>query len=97
MKTNESKPIRRKAQTPELEPAYGELRHDYDGRRVIAELFQMFYFHARPSDVEEYLRSMHDAWLGTESAAAATSEALRRRNAVVNDLCRLIGVVGKNV
>lgn len=99
MDTNDLTPAtrRRKARTPELEPAYGELRHDYDHRRVQAELFRMFYFHANPSTIEEYLRSMHSAWIASEDCEAATTEERRRRDAIVNDLCRLLSAVGKGV
>lgn len=96
MDANECKPRRRRSPVPELEPAYGELRHDYDHRRVQAELFRMVYFHASAADIAEYLTDMHAVWLGSEDAAGVSREDIRRRTLIINDLCRLMSAVGKN-
>ena len=97
MLTNDKTAQRPKRKTPDLEPAYGELRPDYDHRRVQAEFFRMVYFHAQPADIEEFLRSMHALWIGSVESECATVEERRRRTEVVNDLCRIIHSIGKNV
>ena len=88
------KRTRRLPRTPELPPAGGDLRRDYDPRRIQAELFQMFYFHAMPSEVEEMLQQMFELWLGSTHGEMATAESRRRNFAVVNDLCRIVRVSG---
>lgn len=99
MSTNEITPVpsRKKARIPELEPAFGELRADYDHRRVQAEFFKLVYFHAQPDDIETYLRSMHAMWMGSDACSEATPEERRRRTEVINDLCRMVSVAAKNV
>lgn len=99
MLTNElttPKRTRTLPRTAELPPAGGGLSHDYDHRRVQAELFQMFYFHASPADVEALLQQMFEIWLGSVHGAMATTESRRRNYAVVNDLCRIVRAAGVN-